>query len=128
MTEIELLKREFDSTQQPIQTEVQMTAPGVFEITATPGKYELRMQQRNGGPSRSSEVEISQNNQELDASAGQAGSTISATARPPVPIHRPMDSSPASFIAALRLSIGAPKLTPSTTIGAWRSIALAEFW
>jgi carboxypeptidase family protein len=73
-----LLKPDFDSTQQPIQTEVQMTAPGVFEITATPGKYELRMQQRNGAPSRSSEVEISQNNQELDASAGQAGSTISA--------------------------------------------------
>jgi hypothetical protein len=73
-----LFKRDFDNAQQPVQTEVQMTAPGVFEITATPGKYELRMQQRNGGPSRSSEVEISQDNQELDASAGQAGSSISA--------------------------------------------------
>ena len=55
-----------------------MPAPGVFEITAAPGKYELRLQQRNGEPSRSSEVEISQDNQELDASAGQAGSNISA--------------------------------------------------
>jgi hypothetical protein len=73
-----LFKRDFDSTQQPVQPEVQMTGPGVFEITAPPGKYELRMQQRNGEPSRSSEVEISQDNQEIDASAGQAGSSISA--------------------------------------------------
>ena len=55
-----------------------MTAPGVFEITAAPGKYELRLPQRNDQPSQSSEVEISQDNQELDASAGQAVSTITA--------------------------------------------------
>ena len=73
-----LSKRDFDGGQQAIQPDVQMPAPGVFEITVPPGKYELRMQQRNGEPSRSSEVEISQDNQELDASAGQAGSNISA--------------------------------------------------
>jgi hypothetical protein len=73
-----LLRRDFGGVQQPFQTEVQMTAPGVFEITATPGKYELRLQQRNGQPSLSTEVEISENNQELDASVGQASSNISA--------------------------------------------------
>ena len=70
-----LLRRDFGGVQQPFQTEVQMTAPGVFEITATPGKYELRLQQRNGQPSRSTEVEISENNQELDASVGEARAT-----------------------------------------------------
>jgi hypothetical protein len=73
-----LLRRDFGGVQQPFQTEVQMTAPGVFEITATPGKYELRLQQRNGQPSRSTEVEINENNQELDASVGQASGNISA--------------------------------------------------
>ncbi len=73
-----LLKRDFEGSQEGIQPEVQMTAPSVFEITAAPGKYELRLPQRNGEPVRSSEVEISQDNQELDASAGQAVSTITA--------------------------------------------------
>jgi hypothetical protein len=73
-----LFKRDFDSLQQPLQAEVQMTAPGVFEIIAAPGKYELRLQQRNNQPSRSREVEITQDNQEFDASAGQAGSIITA--------------------------------------------------
>ena len=43
-----------------------------------PGRYDLRMPQRNNQPSQRSEVEISQDNQELDASAGQAVSNISA--------------------------------------------------
>ncbi|MGA9811616.1 MAG: carboxypeptidase regulatory-like domain-containing protein [Terriglobales bacterium] len=72
-----LYKRDFDGSQQAIQPEVQMTAPGVVEITAAPGKYELRLQQQNN-PSQSSEVEITQDNQELDVSAGQAASTITA--------------------------------------------------
>ena len=55
-----------------------MTAPRVFEIIAAPGKYELRLPQQNNQPGQSSEVEISQDNQELDASAGQAVSTITA--------------------------------------------------
>jgi len=73
-----LFKRDFDGSQQALQPEVQMTAPGVVEITAAPGKYELRLPQHDGEPIQSSEVEISQDNQELDASAGQAVSTITA--------------------------------------------------
>jgi hypothetical protein len=73
-----LSKRDFDGGQQAIQPDVQMPAPGVFEITIPPGKYDLRMPQRNNDPSRSIEVDISQDNQELDASVGQAGSNISA--------------------------------------------------
>jgi hypothetical protein len=73
-----LFKRDFDGPQQAIQPEVQMTATGVVEITAVPGKYELRMPPRNNEPGQSSEVEITQDNQELDVSAGQAESNISA--------------------------------------------------
>ncbi len=73
-----LFKRDFDGPQQDIQPDVQMPAPGVVEITAAPGKYELRLPQQNNEPTRSSEVEISQDNQELDTSAGQPVSTISA--------------------------------------------------
>jgi hypothetical protein len=73
-----LFKRDFDGSQQALQPDVQMTAPGVVEITAAPGKYELRLSQQNNQPSQSSEVEISQDNQELDGSAGQAVSTIAA--------------------------------------------------
>jgi len=73
-----LFKRDFDGPQQAMQPDVQMPAPGVVEITAAPGKYELRLPQGNNEPSRTSEVEISQDNQELDASAGQAVSNISA--------------------------------------------------
>jgi hypothetical protein len=73
-----LFKRDFDGPQQAIQPDVQIPGPGVVEITAAPGKYELRMPPRNNEPGQSSEVEISQDNQELDASAGQAVSSISA--------------------------------------------------
>ena len=72
-----LFKRDFDGSQQAVP-EVQMTAPGMVEITAAPGKYELRLPQQNNQPSQSSEVEISQDNQELDSSGAQSVSTITA--------------------------------------------------
>jgi hypothetical protein len=73
-----LLKRDFDSPQQAIQADVQTYARGVFEVAVAPGKYELRTPQGNNEGSRSSEVEISQDNQELNVSSGQALSNISA--------------------------------------------------
>jgi hypothetical protein len=73
-----LFKRDFDGQEQAIQPDVQMPAPGVFEITAAPGKYELRLGRQNSEPSQSSEIEIGEDDQELDASAGQAASNISA--------------------------------------------------
>jgi len=72
-----LFKRDFEGPQQAILPDVQMRAPGVFEITTAPGKYEMRLPQGNNEP-RISEVEISQDNQELDASSGQTLSNISA--------------------------------------------------
>jgi hypothetical protein len=73
-----LFKRDFDGQEQAIQPDVQMPAPGVFEITAAPGKYELRLGRQNSEPSQSSEIEIGEDDQELAASAGQAASNISA--------------------------------------------------
>jgi hypothetical protein len=73
-----LFKRDFDGPQGDIQSEVQMTAAGVFEITAAPGKYEMRIPQSSLGTSQTVEVDISQDNQELDASTALAVSSISA--------------------------------------------------
>jgi hypothetical protein len=73
-----LFKRDFDGPQHAVQPDVQMTSPGIFEITAAPGKYELRFRQSNLGPSQATEVDISQDNQELDVSGGQAVSNVTA--------------------------------------------------
>ena len=56
---------------------MQGLAPGVFEFIASPGKYELRYPGGSNGPGQNSEVEISQDNQELDLSSGQAVGRVS---------------------------------------------------
>ncbi|MGA9800758.1 MAG: carboxypeptidase-like regulatory domain-containing protein [Terriglobales bacterium] len=70
-------KREFDGQVQIIQANVQMPSPGVFETAVAPGKYELQVTRRDNEPSQSIEVDISEEDQELDISAGQAASNIS---------------------------------------------------
>ncbi len=73
-----ILKRDLDGPQHALQFEVQTYQRGVVEIAVAPGKYELRTPQGNNEASRSSEVEITEDNQELDVSSGQALSKISA--------------------------------------------------
>ena len=70
----DLQKRVFDSVQH-VQTEgVQQVAPGVYEVTGVaPGHYTVRT--RNGASGQmgqSTDVELSQNGQELSASDGEA--------------------------------------------------------
>jgi hypothetical protein len=72
-----LFKRDFDGPQRPVQADVQMASPGVLEMTVAPGKYEVRFPQRNG-PSQFAEIDISQDNQEVDLSSGQAVSNVNA--------------------------------------------------
>ena len=74
-----LQKRVFDSLDRPRgQENIQMISPGIFELTTAPGKYTVRL----SGPSQSSrisEVDISQDHQEVDTNSGEALSNINAT-------------------------------------------------
>ena len=106
-----LLKRDFDGPQRAVQPEVpQMIGPGVYDIATAPGKYELLLPQSNGQPSRASEVEISQDNQELDISVAQAVSTISAKvelmgeATPPSPMVFALRNAQNRVVARAELS------------------------
>jgi Carboxypeptidase regulatory-like domain len=77
-----LFKRDIDVPEQGLPAEVQMTAPGVFEITAAPGKYNLDLPRGKPGSSginvETTVIDITQDNQEVDVSAGQPVSNISA--------------------------------------------------
>jgi hypothetical protein len=77
-------KRVFDEMEVQQSLETQMTAPGVFEISAAPGKYSVRLTSPQG--TQISEVDLSQDHQELDASAGEGLSNITAS------VHLPQDA------------------------------------
>jgi hypothetical protein len=73
-----LQKRIFDQLEEPQGGVVQPVSAGVFEIATAPGKYAVRL----SGPtetSRISEVDLSQDRQEVDASSGEALSNIVGT-------------------------------------------------
>ena len=74
-----LQKRVFDELDMSRGGEgVQPVSPGVFEIATAPGKYAVRL----SGPtetSRISEVDLSQDRQEVDTSSGEALSNIVGT-------------------------------------------------
>jgi hypothetical protein len=74
-------KRVFDEMEFQQSSETQMTAPGVFEIATAPGKYSVRVSGPQG--TQVSEVDLSQDHQELDASAGEAMGSITATVHLP---------------------------------------------
>jgi Carboxypeptidase regulatory-like domain len=74
-----LQKRVFDSFDQPRgQENIQTISPGVFELTAAPGKYTVRLWGAAQN-SRISDVDILQDRQEIDASSGEALSNITAS-------------------------------------------------
>jgi hypothetical protein len=74
-----LQKRVFDGMDRQIRQEnIHLTSPGVFEIVTAPGKYAVRF----SGPARNgriSEVDISQDHQEVDTSSGDALSNVNAS-------------------------------------------------
>ncbi len=57
-----------------------MTSPGVFEITAAPGKYSMRIDGPQGA--QTNEVDLSQDHQELDNIAGEAMSNVTVSVHP----------------------------------------------
>jgi hypothetical protein len=72
-------KRVFDTMERQMRREdIQVISPGVFEMATAPGKYAFRLLGPNQS-SRISEVEISQDHQEVDTSSGQALSNINAS-------------------------------------------------
>jgi hypothetical protein len=71
-------KRIFDGTEYQSGLNFQMVAPGVFEITAVPGKYNISLRGAGMG-SKMTEVDINQDRQELTASSGEALSSVTAS-------------------------------------------------
>jgi len=65
------------------QPNIQQTAPGVYEIVAAPGKYDVQLLSSNGSPTQTLSVDLDENTHELDLSSAQAMSTIHATIRAP---------------------------------------------
>jgi len=61
------------------QPNIQQTAPGVYEIIAAPGKYDVQILSNNGSPTQTLSVDLDENTHDLDLSSAQAQSTIHAT-------------------------------------------------
>jgi 5-hydroxyisourate hydrolase-like protein (transthyretin family) len=80
-------KRLFDEAEVREPLQVQQNANGVLEVATAPGKYSLRMDGPQGA--RISEVDLSEDHQEIDAASGEIASNITVT------LHRP-DGSRAS--------------------------------
>jgi hypothetical protein len=105
-----LQKRVFDGIEFQNGPETQMVSPGVFEITTAPGKYTVRL----AGTSQSSqitEVEISQDHQDLDTSSGDSLSSITASVhvlgedRVPEQLFLVLRDSQGRTVAARRVSV-----------------------
>ena len=76
-----LRKRAFDGfEQQRGAQDIQQIAPGVFEMTTAPGSYQVYLHGASG-TERVSDVDITQDRQELDATSGEAASRIKALVR-----------------------------------------------
>src|SRR5215475_10367483 len=76
-----LQKRAFESFERPRGMEdAHMISPGVFELVAAPGKYAVRLT----GPTQNrnlADLDLTQDRQEVDASAGEASSKVRAWVR-----------------------------------------------
>jgi len=80
-------KRVFDEAEVREPLQVQQNANGVFEMATAPGKYSLRLEGPQG--TRISEVDLSEDHQEIDPNSGEAASNIT------VSVHR-SDGAPVS--------------------------------
>ena len=76
-----LRKRAFDGL-EPLSgaQNIQPIAPGVFEMTTAPGSYQVYLRGASGNE-RVSDVDITQDRQELDATSGEAAGRIKALVR-----------------------------------------------
>jgi hypothetical protein len=74
-----LQKRVFDSFDHPRpQENAHIISPGVYELTTAPGKYTMHLW-GSGQNNRVSDIEITQDRQEVEISSGEALSNISAS-------------------------------------------------
>jgi hypothetical protein len=80
-------KRVFDETEVRESMQVQQNGNGVYEVATAPGKYSLRMDGPQG--TRISEIDLSEDHQEIDPNSGEAASNIT------VSVHR-SDGTPVS--------------------------------
>jgi hypothetical protein len=76
-----LSKRVFDGFEPPRGAQdIRPIAPGVFEMTTAPGSYQVYLRGRSGNE-RVSDVDITQDRQELDVTSGESASRIKALVR-----------------------------------------------
>jgi hypothetical protein len=76
-----LRKRVFDGFEPSREAQdIRPIAPGVFEMTTAPGSYQVYLRGRSGNE-RVSDVDITQDRQELDATSGEAAGRIKALVR-----------------------------------------------
>jgi uncharacterized protein (DUF2141 family) len=78
-----LFKDIFDDLDLPQRQAGQMISPGVFEIVTAPGRFKINLPASDGSPARTADVDISQNNQQLDASSGDVLASLTTTVEIP---------------------------------------------
>jgi hypothetical protein len=76
-------RHDLDGPSWASRPEVQPVSPGVFEIIAAPGKYDVSIPQTDKTPAQTTQVDIDEDTRELDLSSGQAVAEIHATVEVP---------------------------------------------
>ncbi|HEV7511925.1 MAG TPA: carboxypeptidase-like regulatory domain-containing protein [Candidatus Acidoferrum sp.] len=77
-------RRVFDSPEYVSVEGVQQISPGVFELAGIPaGKYTARFLEPKGQGQLSSEINLRQDGQEIDATQGEASATVKVTVKMP---------------------------------------------
>jgi Carboxypeptidase regulatory-like domain len=74
-----LFKRVFDDLDLPDRQDGNMVSPGVYEILTAPGRFRAQLPATKNSPARTTDVDLGQDNQELDVSAGEPTASFIAT-------------------------------------------------
>lgn len=75
-----LFKHVFDDLDLPDRQAGQMVSPGVYEIVTAPGRFRVSLPGTQNSPARTADLDLAQDNQELDASSGEALASLTVTA------------------------------------------------
>jgi uncharacterized protein (DUF2141 family) len=78
-----LFRHVFDDLDVPQPETGQQISPGVFEIITAPGRFRANLPATANTPTRSADLDIAQDNQELDLSSGETLASLTVTAEIP---------------------------------------------
>jgi hypothetical protein len=74
-----LFKRVFDDLDIPDRQPPQVVSPGVYEVVSAPGKFRVNLPATANSPTRTVDLDLTQDTQELDLSAGEPLASLTAT-------------------------------------------------